>query len=160
MQVESHTTTEGTLDEWPVVTTINGYSENDMQLIHLEFYPALYDAQLSRPHHKSITMDFVIKNCGKISSKKELERTFQTRSVCMSKRCPNDAESFVLHRCISKIHMDGKSFTESGIPATSDRDSSSVHQRSGLFRNPAARHASWVGLVWTLGFSGRKQDSS
>ena len=31
------------------------------------------------------------------------------------------AKSFLLHRCVGKIHMDGKSFSESGISVTSNR---------------------------------------
>ena len=67
-----------------MTTRISGYSTNDIQSVHLEFHPTLYNAQLSRPHHESIIMNIVIRETS--YKKIELERAYFPNSVCMSKR--------------------------------------------------------------------------
>ena len=100
-------------------------STNDIPSIHLEFHPTLYDTQLSRSYHQSY--DEVIKQWAE-NPKRNLsvlsKFSLYVQASLLGKNQHVSviiAESFVLHRCVGKIHMDGKSFTESGITVTSDR---------------------------------------
>ena len=93
---------------------ISGYSTNDVQSVHLEFHPTLYNIQLSRPDHESIIiMDIVIKN--------ELWSVYTNVPVGEELTCLHRCCRKLFSPCVGKVHIDGKSFMESGISVTSDR---------------------------------------
>ena len=91
---------------------ISGYSTNDVQSVHLEFHPTWYN--VPRPDHESIIiMDIVIKN--------ELWSVYNNVPVGEELTCLHRCCGKLCSPCVGKIHIDGKSFTESGISVTSDR---------------------------------------
>ena len=149
---------------------ISRYSINDIQSVHLEFHPTLYNAQLSRPHHESIIiMDIVIK-IGWVTSQKKNPRAYFPNSVCMSKRpcwgrinmSPSLFQKafFSIDVLARYICMASPSRREgSPLPAIVFSPSTKSTLSEGGGRSKGC-HANWVGLIWTLELSGRKQDSS